>query len=208
MKFVFRALVCLSIIGVVEARAEGDSKAGERKAAICAACHGVDGNSPMAQWPKLAGQHEAFLARQTILIRDGNRTVPEMAGIVAGLTDEDIADLAAYYASQVSKPAVADGSLVAVGERIYRAGNPDSGVPACMACHGPAGEGNPLAAYPSLAGQHSVYTAKMLNGFKDGTTWGEEDAASIVMMGVAQGLTADEISAVASYIQGLHLVSE
>jgi cytochrome c553 len=94
-----------------------------------------------------------------------------------------------------------------LGERIFRAGNAESGVPACMACHGPAGEGNPLAGYPALAGQHAVYTANMLNRFRAGENWGEGDASE-VMNGSAARLTDDEIAAVASYIQGLYLASE
>jgi cytochrome c553 len=103
---------------------------------------------------------------------------------------------------------VADETKVALGERIFRAGNADSGVPACMACHGPAGEGNPLAGYPALAGQHAVYTASMLQRFRSGENWGEDDGASQVMNGAASELTDGEVEAVASYIQGLHLRAE
>ncbi len=204
MKRILQVFVGLLAMMAFSAQAEGDAAAGQSKAAICAACHAVDGNSVVAQWPKLAGQHEAYLARHIILIRDGLRPVPEMAGIAAGLSDEDAADLGAYFAGQATSPGVANTSLAAAGERLYRAGNSDSGVPACMACHGPAGEGNPLAGYPALAGQHSAYTAKMLNGYRDGSTWGPDDAASIVMTGVANELTDEEIAAVSSYIEGLY----
>jgi cytochrome c553 len=125
--------------------AAGDAAAGQAKSAICAACHGADGNSVVPNWPKLAGQHEPYLVRQVALIKSGARTVPEMAGIVPGLTDQDIADLAAWFASRQGAGGVADETKLALGERIFRAGNAESGVPACMACHGPAGEGNPLA---------------------------------------------------------------
>jgi cytochrome c553 len=188
--------------------AKGDAAAGQAKSAICAACHGVDGNSMVPTWPKLAGQHEQYLVRQATLIKAGARMVPEMAGITPGLTEQDIEDLSAYFSSQTSNGGVADPLKVELGERIYRAGNAESGVPACMACHGPAGEGNPLAGYPVLAGQHSVYTAKMLKGFRAGENWGEKDAQSQIMNGSDAHLTDEEIEAVASYIEGLHLAGD
>ena len=204
MKVLFRAAACLALLVSTSLMAGGDAARGEEKAGMCAACHGLDGNSTMAMWPKLAGQHPAYLERQISLIKSGARSVPEMAGIVAALSDQDIADLAAYYAGQVSSPAVADPDLVSQGERLYRAGNPKTSIPACKACHGPAGEGNPLAGYPALAGQHSVYLAKMLEGFKSGANWGEDDTDSNVMVGVSALMSASEIKAVSSYIQGLY----
>jgi cytochrome c553 len=182
----------------------GDADAGQGKAAICAACHGIDGNSAVPNWPKLGGQHSAYLERQVSLVKSGNRQVPEMMGIVAALTDEDIADIAAYYSSQPVAAGLADETLLAAGEQIYRAGIAAKDVPACMSCHGPAGRGNPLSGYPSLAGQHAVYSEKMLKGFRAGTTWGEDDTNSIAMTQVANRLTDNEIKAVSSYIQGLY----
>ena len=205
MRSLLRAAVVLLVLVSAQVLAKGDPAAGEAKSAICAACHGVDGNSMVATWPKLAGQHEPYLARQIRLIKSGARPVPEMAGIVPGLSDQDIDDLAAFFASKTNNGGVADESLVELGERVYRAGNAENGVPACMACHGPAGEGNPLSGYPALAGQHAVYTAKLLNRFRDGENWGEKDASSHVMNGVAARMTVEEIEAVSSYIQGLHL---
>ena len=187
-----------------QALAAGDPSAGQAKSAICAACHGVDGNSVVPNWPKIAGQHEQYLQRQVQLIKAGARVVPEMIGIVPGLSDQDIADLAAWFSSQEISGGVADDAMVELGERIFRAGNAETGVPACMSCHGPAGEGNPLAGYPALAGQHSVYTSKMLKGFRAGDNWGEDDALSHVMNGAAAELSDEEIAAVASYIQGLY----
>ena len=205
MNFLLRLTASLLAIISVQAYAGGDASAGQAKSAICAACHGMDGNSVVPNWPKLAGQHEQYLNRQLVLIKAGKRPVPEMMGITPGLSDQDMADLAAYYASQTASGGVADESKIALGERTYRAGNEKSGVPACMSYHGPAGEGNPLSGYPALAGQHSVYTANMLNRFRTGENWGEGDAASAVMNGSAAELTDDEIEAVASYIQGLYL---
>jgi len=208
MSFSLRVIASLLVFVSAHALAEGDAAAGQAKSAVCAACHGADGNSMVPNWPKLAGQHEQYLVRQISLIQSGARMVPEMMAIVPGLSAQDIADLAAYFAAQTKSGGVADESKVELGERIFRAGNAESGVPACMACHGPAGEGNPLAGYPALAGQQAVYTTNMLNRFRAGENWGEGDAASQVMNGAAAELTDDEIDAVASYIQGLYHRSE
>lgn len=204
MKHLLQLAVGLSLLVSLPVLALGDAEAGQGKAAICAACHGADGNSMVPNWPKLAGQHADYLERQVGLIKDGNRVVPEMAGIVIGLSDQDIADLAAYFSSQTTTAGLADEALLASGENLYRAGIAEKDVPACMSCHGPAGKGNPLSGYPSLAGQHSVYSEKMLTGFRAGTMWGEDDASSKIMTDVANRLTDAEIKAVASYIQGLH----
>ena len=207
MRSLLRAAIILMVLISAQAYAKGDAAAGQAKSALCAACHGIDGNSTVATWPKLAGQHEQYLTRQVHLIKSGARMVPEMAGIVPGLSDQDIEDISAYFASQSNSGGVADESMIELGERIYRAGNADSGVPACMACHGPAGEGNPLSGYPALSGQHSVYVAKALTKFRAGENWGEKDAPSQVMNGSAAALTDEEIQAVSSYIQGLHLAN-
>ena len=208
MSLLLRAAVCSLLFVSLPAFAKGDAAAGQAKSAVCAACHGVDGNSMVPTWPKLAGQHEQYLTRQVQLIKAGDREVVEMVAIVPGLSDQDIEDISAFFASQVNSGGVADETKVEVGERIYRAGNMESGVPACMACHGPAGEGNPPAGYPALAGQHSVYTAKALTRFRAGENWGEKDAQSQIMNGSAAELTDEEIEAVASYVQGLHLAGE
>ena len=208
MMFFIRVATSLLVVISLQAVAEGDATAGQAKSAICAACHGADGNSAVPNWPKLAGQHTAYLERQTALIKSGDRSVPEMMGIVAGMSEQDLRDIAAYFSSQTSNGGVAEESVAALGQRIYKAGNADSGVPACMSCHGPAGEGNPLSGYPALAGQHSVYTSKMLNGFRAGDNWGEDDAPSQIMNGAAAELTDAEIAAVSSFIQGLYLKTE
>ena len=186
------------------AQTDADVQAGQAQSAVCAACHGADGNSVVPQWPSIAGQHAAYLERQIELIKSNARQVPEMMAIVAGLSESDIRTLSAYFASQTRKIGVADPSKVDAGRRIYQAGNPETGVPACMACHGPVGEGNPLSGYPALSGQQSGSTAGMLNKFRDGTHWGEDDAPSLVMVGVAARMTDREIEAVSSYIQGLY----
>lgn len=208
MSLLLRAIASSLAFFSTQVFAQGDAPAGQAKSAICAACHGADGNSVVPNWPKLAGQHEEYLVRQITLIKAGARPVPEMMGITPGLNDQDILDLAAWFSSQENSGGVADESKVVLGERIYRAGNAETGVPACMACHGPAGEGNPLSDYPALAGQHSVYTANILTRFRAGEHWGDDDAPSQIMNGTASELTNEEIEAVASYIQGLYLVNE
>lgn len=201
-------LMTAASTALAQAPLEGDPAAGQAKSTVCAACHGADGNSVIGQWPKIAGQHEQYLRRHITLIRDNKRPVAQMAGVVMNLTDQDIADLAAYYANQTMSPGVADPELADAGETLYRAGNAETGVPACLACHGPAGKGNPLTGYPWLAGQHAQYTADKLKAYRGGAQWGEDDANSAVMVGVARYLTDAEIEAAASYIQGLHKAGE
>lgn len=202
--FIWATVSLLAVISLPLA-AQGDAAAGQAKSAICAACHGADGNSAVPNWPKLAGQHASYLERQTALIKSGARPVPEMAGIVAGMNEQDFLDLAAFFSQQTNNGGVADEATAALGQRIYKAGNAESGVPACMSCHGPAGEGNPLSVYPALAGQHSVYTSKMLMAYRDGANWGDDDAPSHIMNGAVAELTDEEIAAVSDYIQGLYL---
>ena len=204
LQFAFGLLLLVS----VPALAAGDAVAGQCKAAVCAACHGAVGNSVVPTWPKIAGQHTMFLVRQLNLIKSGDRPVPEMAGILMTLSEQDMADVAAYFSSQTTSAGLADEALVATGEQLYRAGNSETDIPACLSCHGPAGEGNPLSGYPSLAGQHSVYSEKMLTGFRAGTMWGDDDSSSKIMTDVAKRLSDAEIKALASYIQGLHALEE
>lgn len=200
------AVVFAATCGTASAQGEpqGDPAAGQAQSAVCAGCHGADGNSIMPQWPNLAGQHAAYLERQMKLIQSNARPVVEMTAIVAGLSETDFRNLAAYYSSQSHKVGVADEALVDTGRRIYQAGNPETGVPACMACHGPVGDGNPLAGYPALAGQQTTYTSQMLKRYRSGENWGEDDAPSHVMVGVAARLSDREIDAVASYVHGLY----
>lgn len=197
-------VVCLSLALVATSvHAVGDPEAGEAKSAVCAACHGADGNSQIAQWPKIAGQHADYLARQTRMVRDQQRVVQQMYPMVMNLTDEDIADISAYYAEQTVQLGVADDALVELGRSIYHAGNADSDVPACMACHGPTGAGIPAVGYPMVRGQHAQYSADRLRRYRGGEAW-EGDSKSAIMVGVAANLTDEEIEAVSSYMEGLH----
>lgn len=181
----------------------GDAAVGQAKAAVCGACHGVDGNPASSQYPKLAGQSEDYIARQVGLIKTGQRLVPVMMPFVANLTGQDIHDIGAYFATKHSVPGVADVKYVARGEALYRGGDAKLSVPACMACHGPDGRGNPGAIFPQLAGQYADYVVAKLKDFHAGKSYGDDDRGKIMPM-VAKNLSDDDIAAVASYIEGLH----
>jgi cytochrome c553 len=183
-------------------QAAGDPDAGKTKSAACAACHGADGNSINPEWPKLAGQHETYIVKQLTYFVDGERENATMKPMAGGLTEQDREDLGAYYASQTVSPGKADPELVALGEKLYRSGNPESGVAPCMGCHGPNGAGNPAAKYPALRGQHAKYIENQLHGFAEGKRVNEN--AVKMMQILASRMTNREIRAVASYIQGLH----
>jgi cytochrome c553 len=200
----FLVMLLASAPLLAQAQVVGDPEAGQEKAAVCASCHGMDGNSQVSMWPKLAEQHAGYAARQSILIRDQERNAPEMYPIVQGMSDQDLTDIAAYYEQQALKPGVADEALVETGRAVYQAGNPESGVPACAACHGPSGAGIKGAYYPRLGGQHADYTAKRLQDYRNGVTNGEDDPYSKIMVAVAENMTDEEIQAVSSYIEGLH----
>lgn len=199
------ALVSMSSVSAEEAAyPRGDAQAGAGKAAVCAACHGVDGNSVDPQYPKIAGQHAAYLARHLALYKSGERQNPIMAGFASVLSEQDMLDLGAHFATQQVQAGVADETLVAKGERLYRGGDEKRGIPSCMGCHGPAGKGNPLVPYPALGGQHANYTAQMLRQFRDGAVFGAGEGNNVAMAAVAAELSDAEIEALASYLEGLH----
>ena len=180
----------------------GDPAAGEAKAALCVACHGPAGNSANPEWPKLAGQHAKYTAKQIREFMAGvTRSNELMAPMIAGLSDQDIEDISAYYATQSSTGGFASEELHALGERIYRGGNMESGVPACIACHGPRGNGNGPAGFPRLAGQHAAYTAKQLEDWRTGSRANDPNG---MMADTVRYLTPGEIQAVSEYIAGLH----
>jgi len=181
----------------------GDATAGQAKIATCGACHGIDGNPASSQYPKLAGQHESYIARQIELIKSNQRQNPVMMGFIASMTAQDMHDVGAYFATKTSLPGVADAKLVARGEALYRGGDKATGTPACMACHGPDGRGNPGAGYPQVAGQFADYVTQKLKDWRDGKKWSDDDKGAI-MPAVAHGLNDNDIAALATYIEGLH----
>lgn len=201
--------------------AGGDAAAGKDKAQVCVACHGEGGNSIVPTFPKLAGQNERYLLKQMKDIQCGalsaaeqkakkcsGRPVPTMAGQLDNMSEQDLADIAAYYAGQSGTGGQAKADLAAKGEEIYRAGVRSKGVAACTACHSPLGKGNEVAGFPALAGQHSDYIAAQLKAFRaaaDGDAAGRSnDGDTKMMRDVAYRMSDSEIDAVASYISGLH----
>jgi len=196
----------------------GDVAAGKAKSVTCVACHGSDGNSPLEANPKLNGQNEKYLVKQledfTKSPSVGGRNSPLMAGMAAGLSAADRANLAAFYAAQKTKTVAAppmSADDIAIGERIYRAGNEATGVPACIGCHGPQGKGNAPAGWPSLAGQHASYVTAQLQAFRvagqypeDSSKGRRNDGDGKMMRDASVRLTEREIEAVSAYIQGLY----
>ncbi|MBS0212933.1 MAG: cytochrome c4 [Proteobacteria bacterium] len=197
----------------------GDAKAGQAKAGACAACHAIDGNSTDAQFPKLASQQERYITRQLEMFKSGERENPIMQPMAAPLSPQDMRDIGAYFASQKVTAGVADDSVIKtgpnagkkfymVGQQLYRGGDPARGIPACMACHGPTGAGNPGPAYPNIGGQHAKYVVARLTAFHGGLVLGKGDWAKPEMARVAKNLTDEEIQALATYVEGLHPAAE
>ncbi|MCB1689401.1 MAG: cytochrome c4 [Halioglobus sp.] len=203
-------LFCLSLgwtsIGfAATTKPVGDAAAGKNQSVACGACHGADGNSA-SPFPKLAGQGEKYLYKQLQDIRDDLRVVPTMAGQLVGKTDQDLADIAAYFSSQERSGGHTDPQLLELGAKIYRAGVPDRKVAACIACHSPTGKGNAPAGFPALAGQHAQYVADQLRAYRKGyddPAGRTNDGEAMIMRTTASGLSDKEIEAVSSYVAGL-----
>ncbi|MBN8715444.1 c-type cytochrome [Thermomonas sp.] len=196
----------------------GDAKAGQAKAGVCAACHGMDGNAMQQNAPRIAGMPERYIAEQLELFKTGQRT-SGLAGVMMPfaslLSAQDMRDVGAWYAEQKAGAGVADDTVIAegpnkgmkfyqVGQRLFRDGDASRGIPACMACHGPAGAGNPGPPYPALHGQDATYVARRLEEYRAGTTTYKNPAHFQLMAMVSKPLTDEEIQSLASYVQGLH----
>jgi cytochrome c553 len=210
--FAFLAIVSSGLLAA-SVNAGGDAARGEAQTAVCAACHGADGNSPSPVYPKLAGLGEKYLLKQLKDVQSGARSIPEMAGQLDGKSEQDLADLAAYYASKSIQLAGAKDqdlmlnsgakiSALKLGEKIYRAGNHETGVPACTGCHSPRGQGNAPAGYPRVSGQYAEYVEKQLLSFRKGER--QNDGEIRTMRSVAEHMSEAEIKAVSAYIAGLH----
>lgn len=198
------AAVLAGFMATAASAQEGSAEAGQAKSTVCAACHGADGNSAVQPiWPSLAGQHPKYFERQIQAYRDGERADAGMQQFAQTLSEQDVRDIAAYYAAQTLTPKGADPELVERGERIWRGGIPERGVAACIACHGPNGKGNPLAGYPRVAHQHAPYLAATLRDYRSGARQ-SDSSLNQMMRNVAELLLDNEIDALASYMQGLN----
>jgi cytochrome c553 len=181
-----------------QVQAAGDAAAGKKKTESCAGCHGEDGNAPVAMFPKLAGQHASYLSKQLRDFKSGKRVDPTMNAMAESLSDADIADIGAWYAGQKVKPEVAEKNDL--GLKIYRSGIASKQIPACAACHGPKGEGNPNPGYPQLGGQYSAYIGKILHDYKSVERASDPNE---IMRTIANRLSDEEINAVSDYVSGL-----
>ncbi|MEX0735706.1 MAG: c-type cytochrome [Steroidobacteraceae bacterium] len=190
-------LACSAIAGTASA---GDAALGAQKAAVCGACHGMTGTSVNPEWPNLAGQHETYIVEELQHFKQGTRVDPLMTPMSIGLSEADMQDLGAHFAQQTPTGLEADPSNWKNGEKLYRGGDPERELPACIACHGPQGKGNGPAKYPALRAQHAVYALKQLKGFADGK---RSTQGSDIMQTIAAKLTDEEMRALASYMQGL-----
>lgn len=186
---------------------KGDPAAGETQVAVCGACHGPDGNALVPNFPKIAGLGERYLYEQLVKIRDGERVVAQMAGQLNGKSDQDLADIAAFYDSNARSIEQADPELLDLGEKIYRAGVAERNVAACIACHSAAGGGNDPAGFPALGGQYADYISAQLKAYRKGYEdpgGRRTDGDAMVMRMNAFGLSDKEIEAVSAYISGLN----
>ena len=200
--FVVAGLVLASTQTQAESLVDGSAEAGKARALTCTACHGPEGNSVSPLWPNIAGQNASYLLAQLKAFKDGSRVDPLMSSQAMILTDEDMANLAVYFESlPAAAQAVANEKLIDRGEALYRGGNQNDKVSACLACHGPSGRGNPAAKYPALQGQHAAYTAKQLSAYADGER--TTDGKTHMMRDIAANLDKDDIAALSSYVQGL-----
>lgn len=194
-------LVILIFLAGGSVGAQSNIELGKSKSAPCVACHGPDGNSVNPQWPKIAGQSAQYIVKQLQLFKTNERVNPLMNPQAAALSDDDIKHLAAYYESVARTAGAADEKLVEEGEKLYRGGNAENGIPACISCHGPNGKGNPAAGFPDISYQHAAYTIERLKKYRSAA---ENYPGSEIMNGIAAKLTDKEIEAVSSYMQGLH----
>ena len=207
LPFLMHVLLTLSVVTLSPlAAAAGNAAAGGAQIAVCATCHGQDGATGLdGTYPNLAGQSERYLLRQLRMIQDGSRNIPLMAGQLNGKSDQDLADIAAYYANLPGKISQASGDddQISSAQQIYRGGIARKNVAACSACHAPTGKGNAAAGFPSIAGQPAPYTTAQLKAYRERTRTTDEDYGAM-MRDVAEGLTDTEIAMLADYLQGLH----
>lgn len=201
-------LVCLSLGLTSAVFAKGDPEAGKAKSMVCAACHGNDGNSMIPMNPKIAGQHEGYLYKQLSEFKLASQTGGKegrnnavMNGMAAPLSEQDMKDLAAYFSSQDLKAGETPEDVIEVGEQLYRGGDEERGITACIACHGPDGKGMGLAGFPVISGQHAEYTKSQLEMFRSGQRNNDHNG---MMRDIAKKLTDEDINILSKYVAGLH----
>lgn len=178
--------------------AAGNEKAGEEKSAACSGCHGEKGHSLIPLFPKLSGQNAKYLERQLHEFRSGKRVNSTMNAMAEALSDEDITDIAAYYAREKSSSETSEPNRL--GQSLFTAGKVQTATPACTGCHGPKGSGNPSAGFPLIGGQHAAYIEKTLTDYRSGERANDPNA---IMRQIAQKLTDSEITALAEHITTL-----
>jgi len=199
MKKIVLLIVLLSLSTIINADTlVGDVKNGQKKAGACVSCHGKDGNSKVGTYPKIAGQHANYITAQLKAFKNGERDNALMKSMVAKLNEQNMADVAAFYATQTMTPGTTAKSALPLGENIFRGGNMKTGLPSCQGCHGPQGKGNAAAGFPALGGQHANYIVAQLKHYQGGTR------SHDMMSDIAKKMTDEEIEAVAQYINGLH----
>ena len=205
MKFLsILAIVFFVSINLINPAYSSDIDKGKELSVSCAACHGDNGISVNPVWPKLAGQNPKYLASQLYEFRkgaEGNRNNAVMYGIAVTLSDSDIEDLSAYYASLKPNVGLTQDKYLELGRDMYRGGNMDIKIQACISCHGPNGQGNYAAAIPMLSGQHSQYTYQQLKNFQSSMRSNDYNK---MMRNIVHRMTDEEMKAVASYIEGLY----
>jgi|TARA_B110000196_G_C20931663_1_gene560234 cytochrome c553 len=192
----------LVILGIGEARAEGNAERGQPLTALCMACHGPDGNSITATFPNIAGQNAQYLLKQMQEFKSNARSAPLMTGMLTAFNDQQLEDIAAYYSKQKANRGNADPALVELGESIYRSGINRKNIAACSSCHSPTGSGNGPAGFPALSGQWPGYTEAQLKAFRAGERTNDGDSRMMQIMTL--DLSDPEIAAVSSYLYGLH----
>lgn len=203
-----KLVVALSMLASISspAIAEGDIEAGKAKSALCAACHGPDGNSVIDMYPKIAGQNVSYLEKQLIDFRSAaqtggqsGRNDPIMAGMTIMLSDDDIKNISAYYASQTQTSNNIE-NIPPLGEQLYKVGEIERGITACIACHGPKGQGMAQAGFPMISGQHASYIKSQLNKFSE---MSRNNDLNGMMQDVSKKLTPADIEALSLYISNL-----
>lgn len=198
----------LSLLASCSVWAQGNIETGKAKSQTCVACHGADGNSLLTMYPKLAGQHAKYIEKQLKDLKLGmesagkqGRYDPVMSAMAMPLTEQDMADLAAYYSSLPISPNTTPESVVDAGKVLYTAGDAERGLTACIACHGPRGNGTELSGFPKISGQHADYIKAQLQKFRESSRGNDMNA---MMRDIAKKLTDDDINTLSQYVGGLH----